>query len=71
MTKKIETKQTLLEPRLSRRQVAAIAGVSTETVKRAQHRGELPAEIMNCRRTRYRVSDVEQWLAQSYTNHKN
>ena len=52
----------LLERHLSRRQVAQLAGVHTETIKRAQRRGDLPAIVLNSRLTRYRERDVIRWL---------
>ena len=47
---------------LSRREVAALIGVHTETIKRYQRKGLLPAIILNSRLIRYERADVEKLL---------
>ena len=50
---------------LSRRQVAAVLGVSAATLGRMVRRGELPAPIRLSRgRVGWRRATVEQWLAE-------
>ena len=48
---------------LSRKDVASFLNVSTETVKRYQRRGILPAIVLNSRVTRYDPADVEKLVA--------
>ncbi len=48
---------------LSRRQVARLLGVHTETIKRYQRRGLLPAIVLNSRLVRYERIAVEKLLA--------
>lgn len=50
---------------LSRRDVAAMMGTSTETVKRRERDGTLKAIKFNARLTRYRREDVETMIAQA------
>lgn len=52
------------KPLLNRKQVAERFGVCTETIKRWQHRGLLPAIVINPRVTRYRAEDVERFLTE-------
>ena len=47
---------------LKRREVAERLGVHTETVKRYQRRGILPAIVLNSRVTRYELSAVERLI---------
>ncbi len=47
---------------LSRRQVARLLGVHTETIKRYQRRGLLPAIVLNSRLVRYERIAVEKLL---------
>ena len=50
---------------LSRRQVAALLGVSAATLGRMVHRGEFPAPIRLSRgRVGWRRATVERWLAE-------
>ena len=50
---------------LSRRQVAAVLGVSAATLGRMVHRGEFPAPIRLSRgRVGWRRATVERWLAE-------
>lgn len=44
---------------VSRRTVAAMLGVCTETIKRMQRTGKLPAVVFNSRLVRYNKSDVD------------
>ncbi len=50
---------------MSRREVASMLGVHTETIKRYQRRGILPAIILNSRLVRYERADVEKFLQSS------
>jgi hypothetical protein len=45
---------------LSRHQVAEKLGVSIDTVKRMEHRGQLHPIYLNSRMVRYRLGDVDQ-----------
>ena len=47
---------------MSRRQVADLLGLHTETIKRYQHQGRLKAIILNSRLIRYERADVEKLL---------
>ena len=47
---------------MSRREVAALIGVHTETIKRYQHQGRLKAIILNSRLIRYERAEVEKLL---------
>jgi len=63
MTKPIKTQQNNTpDALLSRRQVAALLGVSTETIKRADRSGRLKALRFNSRLVRYRRADVERMI---------
>ena len=50
---------------MSRREVAALLGVHTETIKRYQRKGLLPAIVLNSRLIRYERADVEKFLQSS------
>jgi len=62
ITKDIETVTNNVPHLLSRRQVAAMMGLHTETIKRYQRRGILPAIVLNSRVTRYDPADVERLI---------
>ena len=47
---------------MSRREVASMLGVHTETIKRYQHQGRLKAIILNSRLIRYERAEVEKLL---------
>jgi predicted site-specific integrase-resolvase len=49
----------------SRKQVATRCGVHSESVKRWQKAGLLPAYVINCRVVRYAPEDVEKFLEAS------
>ena len=47
---------------MDREEVAALLGVHTETIRRAQATGKLPAYVLGSKLVRYRLEDVEAWL---------
>jgi excisionase family DNA binding protein len=47
---------------MDREEVAAMLGVHTETIRRAQHAGKLPAYILGQKLVRYDLADVQVWL---------
>ena len=47
---------------MTRREVAERLGVHTETIKRYQRRGRLPAVVLNSRVTRYEQAAVERLI---------
>lgn len=53
---------TIVDPLLSREEVARQVGCSTRTVIRAEKRGDLAAMKMSSRMTRYRASAVQRWI---------
>ena len=57
-----ETVPNILDVLLSRRQVAVMLGVSTETIKRRERDGLLKAIRFNSRLVRYRRADVERMI---------
>jgi excisionase family DNA binding protein len=54
-------------PLFTARQVAAMLGVSTETILRWTRRGELPAIKLPGGAIRYRETDLEAWLDEHAT----
>jgi len=62
MTKVIAKSNQGQNALLSRKDVAALLGVHTETIKRYQRRGILPAIILNSRVTRYEQAAVERLI---------
>jgi len=58
---------TVTEALMTRKQVAALFGVSTITIIRLQESGKLPAVRIGAGSIRYRRSDVEQFIAKSIT----
>ena len=59
---------TSLHSLLTRKQVAQHLGVHTETIKRYQQRGTLPAIVINSRVTRYDPADVEKLIQEGRLN---
>ncbi len=55
-------------PLISRRQLARRWGVSTETLKRRERTGQLPALKFNARLLRYRVADIERIEREALTS---
>jgi predicted site-specific integrase-resolvase len=53
------------ESLLTRKQVAELLGVCTESVKRRERAGLLSAIRLGCRITRYRRADVEKLISRS------
>ena len=47
---------------MSRREVASMLGVHTETIKRYQRKGLLPAIVFNSRLIRYERTEVERLI---------
>ena len=47
---------------MSRREVAALIGVHTETIKRYQRKGLLPAIVFNSRLIRYERTEVDRLI---------
>lgn len=47
---------------MTRKHVAAYLGVHPGSVKRYQHRGQLPAILINSRTVRYRREDVDAFI---------
>ena len=47
---------------MSRREVASMLGVHTETIKRYQRKGLLPAIVLNSRLIRYERTEVERLI---------
>ncbi len=47
---------------LSRREVASMLGVHTETIKRYQRKGLLPAIVFNSRLIRYERTEVDRLI---------
>ena len=50
---------------VSRKQLAKLMGVSTETLKRAERRGELRPLKFNARLLRYKMEDIARWFSAS------
>ena len=65
---KVNKDATSLRSLLTRKQVAEYLGVHTETIKRYQRRGTLPAIVINSRVTRYDPADVEKLIHEGSLN---
>ena len=57
-----QQKDSIPDGLLTRRQVAALLAVSTESVKRYERRGVLASIRLNCRVIRYRPEDVQRMI---------
>lgn len=57
----------MLEPLLTRKQVAERLKVCTETVKRWQRQGKIPAVIINSHCVRYEPKAVDKLIAEART----
>jgi excisionase family DNA binding protein len=58
-------------PLLSRRQVADILNFHTETIKRMEKRGDLPAVRIGSRSVRYHPDAVDSLIRRSIVSKKN